>query len=181
MSPCVSLEFSSWSDQILQRRLLYLLFRRVLSSDPLRPWISLVVHSKDCPQFGRPGFDPWVGKIPWRRAWQPFPVFLSGESPWTEDPGGLQSMGLQRVRHNWATKHISSISLFWNLHWERSWRKEGWAEHLSLPRVNFHFVPLLSGCHPINHCTWGFQFRSPSATLYSCTIQLRSLWSPTTI
>ena len=24
-------------------------------------------------------FDPWVGKIPWRRAWQPTPVFLPGE------------------------------------------------------------------------------------------------------
>ena len=33
------------------------------------------------------------------------PVFLPGESPGTEVPGGLQSMGLQRVRHNWATKH----------------------------------------------------------------------------
>ena len=41
------------------------------------------------------GFDPWVGKIPWRMAWQPTPVFLSGQSPWTEEPGGLQSMGLQ--------------------------------------------------------------------------------------
>ena len=28
----------------------------------------------------RPGFDPWVGKIPWRRKWQPTPVFLPGES-----------------------------------------------------------------------------------------------------
>ena len=27
------------------------------------------------------GFDPWVGKIPWRRAWQPTSVFLLGESP----------------------------------------------------------------------------------------------------
>ena len=26
------------------------------------------------------GFDPWVGKIPWRRAWQPTPVFLPGET-----------------------------------------------------------------------------------------------------
>ena len=26
------------------------------------------------------GFNPWVGKIPWRRAWQPTPVFLPGES-----------------------------------------------------------------------------------------------------
>ena len=25
-------------------------------------------------------FDPWVGKIPWRRAWQPTPVLLPGES-----------------------------------------------------------------------------------------------------
>ena len=28
----------------------------------------------------RPRFDPWVGKIPWYRAWQPSPVFLPGES-----------------------------------------------------------------------------------------------------
>ena len=28
----------------------------------------------------RPGFDPWLGKIPWRMAWQPTPVFLPGES-----------------------------------------------------------------------------------------------------
>ena len=33
-----------------------------------------------CLQYGRPGFDPWVGKIPWRRKWQPIPVFLPGES-----------------------------------------------------------------------------------------------------
>ena len=38
-------------------------------------------------QCGRPGFDPWVGKIPWRRAWQPTPAFWSREfhrlySPW---------------------------------------------------------------------------------------------------
>ena len=33
-------------------------------------------------------------------AQQPTPVFLPGESPWTEEPGGLQSIGLQRVRHN---------------------------------------------------------------------------------
>ena len=45
-------------------------------------------------------FDPWVGKVPWRKAWQPTPVFLPGESPGTEEPGGLQSMGSQRVRHD---------------------------------------------------------------------------------
>ena len=34
-----------------------------------------------------------VRKVPWRRVWQPTPVFLRGEPPWTEEPGGLQSMG----------------------------------------------------------------------------------------
>ena len=40
-------------------------------------------------QCGRPGFSPWLGKIPWRRACQPTPVFLPGESPWTKEPGRL--------------------------------------------------------------------------------------------
>ena len=44
-----------------------------------------------CRSCKSPGFSLWVGKIPWRRAWQPTPVFLPGESPWTEEPGGLQS------------------------------------------------------------------------------------------
>ena len=37
--------------------------------------------------------DPWVRKIPWRRTWQPTPVILAWRIPWTEQPGGLQSMG----------------------------------------------------------------------------------------
>ena len=43
----------------------------------------------------RHGFDLWAGKIHWRRAWQLTPVFLPRESPWTEEAGGLQSMGSQ--------------------------------------------------------------------------------------
>ena len=41
-------------------------------------------------------FSLWIGKIPWRREWQPTGVFLPGES-WTEEPERLQSMGSQRV------------------------------------------------------------------------------------
>ena len=44
-------------------------------------------------------FDSWIETIPWKRAWKPTPVFLPGESPWTEEPGGQQSIGLQRIRH----------------------------------------------------------------------------------
>ena len=35
------------------------------------------------------GFSPWVGKIPWRRKWQPTLVFLPGEPLCTEEPAGL--------------------------------------------------------------------------------------------
>ena len=55
---------------------------------------------KNTPAMWRPGSDPWVGKTPWRRAWQPTPVFLPGESPWTEELGELQSTGSQRVGHD---------------------------------------------------------------------------------
>ena len=43
-------------------------------------------------------------------AWQPTPVFLFGESPRTEEPGGGQSMELQRVRHNRAQQHMNSLT-----------------------------------------------------------------------
>ena len=39
------------------------------------------------------GLIPGLFKIPWRKAWQPTLVFLPGESPWKEEPSGLQSMG----------------------------------------------------------------------------------------
>ena len=44
-------------------------------------WVSLVAQTvKRLSAMQRPGFDPWVGKIPWRRKWQPTPVFLPGKS-----------------------------------------------------------------------------------------------------
>ena len=56
-------------------------------------------------------FHPWLGNIPWRRAWQPTPVFLPGEAHgprnldgrfWGGDGGvgRLQSIGSQRVGHD---------------------------------------------------------------------------------
>ena len=43
---------------------------------------------------------------------------LAWKIPWTEQPGRLQSMGSQRVRHDWAT----SLSLFTFKHWRRKWQ-----------------------------------------------------------
>ena len=44
---------------------------------PFPWWLRL---ERVCLQCGRPRFDPWVGKIPWRMIWQPTPVFLPGKS-----------------------------------------------------------------------------------------------------
>ena len=53
-------------------------------------------------QCRRWGFDPWVGKIPLRRAWQPTPVFLPGESHGQRSLVGYSPLGSQRVRHDWS-------------------------------------------------------------------------------
>ena len=58
-----------------------------------------VVKESTC-QCRRHGFDPWVGKIIWRRKWQPTPVFLPGESHRWKEPGGLQSIRSQRMGHD---------------------------------------------------------------------------------
>ena len=51
--------------------------------------------------------ETWVRSLgredPQRRKWQPIPVFLPRESPLTEEPDRLQSMGSQRVGHDWVT------------------------------------------------------------------------------
>ena len=63
------------------------------------PGGSVVKNPPQCRRHGRPEFDPWVGKIHWRRKWQPSLVFLPGKSH-GQMTDGLQSMGSQRVGHN---------------------------------------------------------------------------------
>ena len=46
-----------------------------------------------CRRRKRPGFDPWVGKIPWGRAWQPTLVFLPGESHGQKSLAGYSPWG----------------------------------------------------------------------------------------
>ena len=50
---------------------------------------------------GDQGSIPGLGRFPWRRKWQPTPVFLSGESQgWRSLVGCIQSTGSQRVGHD---------------------------------------------------------------------------------
>ena len=49
------------------------------------------------------GFDPWVGKIPWRRAWQPTLVFLPGESHGQRSLVGYRSSDCKELDTTEAT------------------------------------------------------------------------------
>ena len=52
------------------------------------------------------------------KAMAPHSSTLAWKIPWTEEPGGLQSMGLRRVGHDWET----SLSLCTFMHWRRKWQ-----------------------------------------------------------
>ena len=54
-----------------------------------------------CKRHKRCGFNPWVRKIPWRKKWQPTPVFLPGESHGQRSLAGY-SPQCCRVRHDWG-------------------------------------------------------------------------------
>ena len=65
-------------------------------------------------QLRRCRFNPWVGKIPWRRKWQPTPVFLPGESHGQRslvgyDPQGHKESGTTEVTQHTQHRAINSI------------------------------------------------------------------------
>ena len=70
----------------------------------------------------------------------PHSITLAWKIPWTEEPGRLQSMGLLKVGHDWAT----SLSLFPFLHWRSKWQptpvflpgeSQGWGGLVGLPSM----------------------------------------------
>ena len=60
-----------------------------------------------CRRHKRCGFDPWVGKISWRRKWQSTPVSLPGKSHGERSLAGC-ILCVQREKHNWACMHMHS-------------------------------------------------------------------------
>ena len=73
---------------------------------------------KGLPAMQRPVFDPWVWKIPWRRAWQLTPVFLSGEFPRGQRSlVGYSSWGHKSwTQLKWLSTHthLAPISPYYN-------------------------------------------------------------------
>ena len=68
-----------------------------------------------------PRFSLIFDHIQWcnpEKAMAPHSSTLAWKIPWTEEPGGLQSVGSRRIGHDWVT----SFSLFTFMHWRRKWQ-----------------------------------------------------------
>ena len=94
------------------------------------------------------------------KAMAPHSSTLAWKIPWTEEPGGLQSMGSQRVKHNWTT----SLSLLTFMHWRRkmaahssglAWRipvtgEPGGLPSMGSPRVGHDWSNLAAAAGSVN-------------------------------
>ena len=67
----------------------------------LPKWLSSKESACQC---RTPGFHPWVKKTPWRKKYQPTPVFLPGKSHRQRSLVGYRSWGCKRVGYDLASK-----------------------------------------------------------------------------
>ena len=70
---------------------------------------KLAAAKPEMSEHRRHRFDPWVGKILWRREWQPTPVFLPGESHGQRSLDGYSPWGRETVRHDLVTTTTTTL------------------------------------------------------------------------
>ena len=108
--------------------------------------------ASQCRRCKKSRFNPWVGKIPWRRAWQPTPVFLPGESygqrslagysPW----GCKESEMTERLSMNTHGKGVSHFHLSNHLLLSEIQKQaDEWESFIEEKREGFRYA-LLRGC-----------------------------------
>ena len=109
--------------------------------------------SRICPQCGRPGFDPWVGMILWRRERLPTPVF------W---PGQFQGERSLAATIHGATKSQTWLTDFHFHLWTRGYRRRaGWVQVVSLKIILFKYEIKSAGEYTINlFLKFSFQWSS---------------------
>ena len=95
------------------------------------------------PAMQETGFNPWVGKIPWEGN-TTHSSTLAWKFPCTEEPGWLQSIGLQRVGHNWSDlAHSTNKKEQWSEGWLKKtlrWTKEAGLEWTRRTKLNWEGV-----------------------------------------
>ena len=92
------------------------------SEQPGKPWIgdilglpvgsSVKESTYLCRRRKRPRFSPWVGKIPWRRAWQPTPVFLPWRMHGQRSLAGYSPLGHKESDTTGATWHSLTQEMY---------------------------------------------------------------------
>ena len=94
------------------------------SFSPIKLFLFPVAQPVKNLQWGRPGFDLWVWKTPWRRAWQPTPVFFPGESHGRRSLVGYSPWGHKEWNTTEWHFHFSLFSFLLSrgfCHWETAW------------------------------------------------------------
>ena len=97
-------------------------------------------HACQCRRQKRYGFDPWVRKIPWRRARQPTPGFLPGQSHGQRSLSGYSAYGRKESRLNLLSTHTRAFA--------RDWPTTKGICHLPLRRVTPVLLQLLTLAPP---------------------------------
>ena len=90
---------------------------RLFTTEPLgKPHLRWCNGKEFACQCKRCRFDPWVRKIPWRRKWQPTPVFLSGEFHGQRSLAGSNGISkIQTWSRDWAHIHttLGKLIYYW--------------------------------------------------------------------
>ena len=89
-----------------------------LHIEGLPKWLSGKEPTCQC---RRCGFDPWVGKIPWKRKWQATPVFLPGKSHGQRSLVGYRPWGRKRVRHTKQLNNDNNDKSYLDPEWMLPW------------------------------------------------------------
>ena len=124
----------------------------------------------DCLQCRRCWFNPWAGKVPWRRKWQPAAVFLPGKPHEQRSQAGWRPWGLKRVGHDLATNAPPVLSCCWRNHQGNQGRCEELILDLTpLPHacLQNYWVLLSVDADPPRHQTSHACERGPSNLLIS--------------
>ena len=110
-SSCIWLDSIPWGARVLRQILWKMTHRHT-------PPQTVAQTIKRLPAMRETGVRFLGRKDPLEKEMATHASTLPWKIPWTEEPDRLQSIGSQRVRHDWAT----SLSLFTFMHWRRQWQ-----------------------------------------------------------
>ena len=146
-----------------------------LRASQVAQWVRTCLEYRRCQRYR---FDSWVRKIPWRRAWQPTPVFLPGESHEQRSLVGYRPWSC-RVGRDWSAwaQHGTAGDLqMWLIphsqHPKEGKQRDSWDKHL------FNQSPFLLGGNVLLQWTTKGEFKTKWRCWNSEPDGTESTWRP---